>query len=75
MLLEDDDAGLTNRLSTITDLGLKSSGSFLKLQLAGRGIIELRNANRGGVSALSGGAGRAMVKSTKLLQRLARTLS
>jgi len=77
MLLDDDDAGLTKRLSTITDLGLKSSGSFFKVQLAGRGIIEGRSANRGVVRAPSGGAGRAMLKyactCTQLLQHLATT--
>lgn len=61
MLLDDDDAGLMKRLSTITDLGLKSSGEDSFLLLAGRGIIDWRNANRGVVSALSGGAGKAML--------------
>lgn len=62
MLLDDDDAGLMMRLSTITDLGLNSSGENSFLLFAGRGIMEWRNANRGVASALSGGgAGKAML--------------
>lgn len=61
MLLDDDDAGLIKRLSTITDLGLKSSGEDSFLLLVGRGIIDWRNANRGVVSELSGGAGKAIM--------------
>lgn len=74
MLLDDDDAGLMKRLSTITDLGLKSSDEDSFLLLGGCGIIEWRNSNLGVVSALSGGAGKAM-SLLSLLQSLARLVS